>query len=132
MACRFERLGLAGDSLPDQHDRDGWPALRARFAEVFKRKTRAEWQRILEGTDACFAPVLALAEAPRHPHNLARGTFIEVEGVLHPAPAPRFSRTKPEIRRGPPARGQHTDEALRDWGFTEAEVASLRAAGAIA
>ncbi len=128
----LERLGLAGDSLPDQHDRDGWPALRARFAEVFKRKTRAEWQRILEGTDACFAPVLALAEAPRHPHNLARGTFIEVEGVLHPAPAPRFSRTKPEIRRGPPARGQHTDEALRDWGFTEAEVASLRAAGAIA
>ncbi len=128
----LENLGLAGEQLPDQQDREGWPALRARFAAVFRTKTRAEWQRLLEGTDACFAPVLSLAEAPQHPHNAARGTFVEVEGVVQPAPAPRFSRTKPELRQGPPTRGQHTDEALRDWGFSAAEIAGLRAARAIA
>ena len=124
-------LGLAHEPLPAQHDRAGWPVLRERFVRVFKTKTREEWRAILEGTDACFAPVLGLSEAPRHPHNLARGTFIEVEGVTQPGPAPRFSRTKPSIRSGPALPGQHTDEVLAAWGFSRDELAELRGAGAI-
>jgi alpha-methylacyl-CoA racemase len=126
------RMGIDPTSLPHQYDRAHWPAMKARFAEVFKTKTRDEWCRILEGTDACFGPVLSLAEAPRHPHNVARGTFVEHDGVVQPAPAPRFSRTPAAIQRPPAAPGEHTDEALRDWGFSADEVASLRAAGAVA
>ncbi len=128
----LRRLGLDPASLPAQHDRAGWPMLRERLARVFRSKTRDEWCAILEGTDACFAPVLGLAEAPRHRHNRARGTFVEIDGVTQPAPAPRFSRTPGAVRAGPALPGQHTDEALRDWGFTRAELASLRASGAIA
>src|SRR5262249_14164500 len=87
----IERLGLASPELPAQHDRARWPQLRATLAATFKTKSRDEWCRILEGTDACFAPVLSLAEAPQHPHNLKRGTFVERDGVIQPAPAPRFS-----------------------------------------
>ena len=94
-------------------------------------RTRDEWCALLEGTDACFAPVLDPGEAPDHPHNRARGTFTEVAGVVQPAPAPRFSRTAPEIAGPPPGPGQHTDEALADWGFAADEIAELRAAGAI-
>ena len=124
-------LGLAGESLPPQHDRSGWPALRERFAEVLKRRTREEWRTVLEGTEACFAPVLSVREAPLHPHNVARGTFIEVDGVTQPGPAPRFSRTAPEVRSGPALPGQHTDAVLADWGFAREELAALRTAGAI-
>jgi len=129
----LDKLGLAGDdSLPRQHDRSQWPAMKERFAEIFKTRTRDEWCELLEGTDACFAPVLSMAEAPGHPHNRARGTFVERNGVVQPAPAPRFSRTPPEIQRPPAFPGQHTDEILTDWGVATERIAELRAAGAIA
>ncbi|MCW5891148.1 MAG: CoA transferase [bacterium] len=128
--CR--RIGLDPATLPAQNDQGEWPALKERFAAVFRTKTRDEWCAILEGTDACFAPVLPMAEAPAHPHNVARGTFVEVGGVVQPAPAPRFSRT-PGAIQSPPARpGEHTDAALADWGFAADEIAALRAAKAIA
>lgn len=128
----LERSGIDPAALPGQFDRDGWPDARERFAAVFRSKTRDEWCALMEGSDVCFAPVLSLAEAPEHPHNRARATFVEVDGVVQPAPAPRFSRTAPAIRRGPARRGEHTDEALADWGFSAGEIAALRAQGAIA
>jgi alpha-methylacyl-CoA racemase len=128
--------GLADDvdgrgPVPDQSDRDSWPAMKERIAALMKTKTRDEWCALLEGTDACFAPVLDLDEAPEHPHNRERGTFTEVGGVTQPAPAPRFSRTVPEIAGPPPGPGEQTDEALADWGFGSEEIAALRASGAI-
>jgi alpha-methylacyl-CoA racemase len=128
----LERLGIAPGVLPaDRHDRKGWPAIRACFTEKFRAKTRDEWCAIMDGTEVCFAPVLSMAEAPQHPQMKARGTFVELDGVVQPAPAPRFSRTKPEIRQPAASVDQHADEALRDWGFSAAEVAELRACGAI-
>ena len=124
-------LGLADEPLPPQHDRAGWPVVRERFARAFKLKTREEWRAILEGTDACFAPVLTPREAPSHPHNRARGTFIEVEGITQPGPAPRFGRTRPTVRRGPALPGADTTEVLGAWGFSRGEIAALREAGAI-
>jgi alpha-methylacyl-CoA racemase len=125
------KTGLADEELPEQMDRDGWPRLRARLTEVFTTKTRDEWCGILEGSDACFAPVLTMSEAAKHPHLTDRGTVVQFDGVLQPAPAPRFSRTAPELRRSAPRPGEHTDEALADWGFTPEERAKLRDAGAI-
>jgi alpha-methylacyl-CoA racemase len=124
--------GLDGPEWDAQMDRAQWPALKEKLAAVIATKSRDEWCALMEGTDVCFAPVLGLGEAPSHPHNVARGTFVEVAGTVQPAPAPRFSRTTPEIS-GPPAwPGQHTDEALADWGFGDDDIAKLRAAGAIA
>jgi alpha-methylacyl-CoA racemase len=124
-------LGLQHEALPAQHDRNGWPGLRERFAAAFKTRTRDEWVALADGTESCIAPVLSLAEAPRHPHLRARGTFVEVDGVVQPAPAPRFSRTPGGIQ-GPPAEpGQHTDDVLRDWGLAAHEIETLHAAGAI-
>ena len=128
----LRRIGLPTTDLPEQNDQRGWPAMKERFAAIFRTKTRDEWCALLEGTDACFAPVLSLAEAPTHPHNVARQTFVTVDGVVQPAPAPRFSRTPGAIQRPPARAGDHTDEGLRDWGFSADEVAQLRAAGAIA
>ena len=85
----------------------------------------------MDGSEVCFAPVLSMAEAPQHPHMKARGTFVELDGVVQPAPAPRFSRTRPEIRQSAGSADEHADEALRDWGFGAAEIAELRACGAI-
>jgi alpha-methylacyl-CoA racemase len=127
----LERSGLKDIELPFQMDRDQWPAMKDQFAALFKSKTRDEWQSILEGTDACAVPVLSMTEAPSHPHNVARETFIERDGVVQPAPAPRFSRTAAAISSPPPAPGEHTDDALTDWGFTADEVAKLREAGAV-
>ena len=124
--------GLTGEALPPQWEKARWGELRARLTEVFKQKTRDEWCRIMEGSDVCFAPVLSLTEAPAHPHNRARGTFVEVDGVPQPGPAPRFSRTPGAIGRPPAAPGQHTEEALRDWGFSADELTDLRKSGAIA
>jgi alpha-methylacyl-CoA racemase len=125
--------GLDGDAdFAGQHNRANWPALKVRLAEVFKTKTRDEWDEIMLGTDVCYAPVLSLKEAPRHPHMAARGTFTEIAGVTQPAPAPRFSRTPGEISRPASHPGQHTDEALVDWGFAADEVAKLRETGAVA
>jgi alpha-methylacyl-CoA racemase len=124
--------GLDADEFAGQMDRSQWPTLKERVAAVFKTKTRDEWCALMEGTDVCFAPVLTMAEAPDHPHNRQRQTFVEVAGVTQPAPAPRFGRTPGAIRRPPPHFGQHTDEALADWGFTGDELEKLRQAGAIA
>jgi alpha-methylacyl-CoA racemase len=126
-----ERTGLQGEDLPWQHDRSQWPAMKERFAALFRTKTRDEWCALLEGTDACFAPVLTMAEAHEHPHNAARATFVSPGGVVQPAPAPRFSRTIPKIQRPPSAPGADTDEALAAWGFADDEIAKLREAGAV-
>lgn len=128
----LERLGIAAGVLPaNRHDRKGWPAIRACFQEKFRARTRDEWCAIMDGSEVCFAPVLTLAEAPTHPHMRARATFVEKDGVVQPAPAPRFSRTKPEIQRSAGSVEQHVDEALCDWGFSAAEVAELHACGAV-
>ncbi len=126
----LRRLGLEGENLPEQHDRAGWPLLEQRFATVFRSRTRAQWCEQMEGSDACFAPVLSLAEAPAHPHVKARGTFVEVEGVIQPAPAPRFSRTPPAKPRAWVPAGADDTATLSDWGIQAAEVAALRKAGA--
>ncbi len=124
-------LGADGD-LPHQMDKGQWPALKERLAAIFKTKTRDEWCAVMEHTDVCFAPVLSMVEAPAHPHNVHRQTFVEVDGVTQPAPAPRFSRTPGEIQRPPAHPGQHTDEALADWGMPAERIAALRDDGAIA
>ena len=127
----LQRLGLDAKALPGQHDRDGWPVLRAAFTAAFKSKTRDEWCKLMEGTDVCFAPVLTIAEASQHAHNRARQTFVEVGGVSQPAPAPRFSRTQGAVARGAPERGEGGAEALADWGFTPSQIQALEAGGAL-
>jgi alpha-methylacyl-CoA racemase len=124
--------GLEGEELPGQMDRSQWPALKERVADVFRTKTRDEWCSLMDGTDVCFAPVLTMGEAPAHPHNRQRETFVEVAGVPQPAPAPRFSRTPGGIAAPAPHVGQHTDDALAEWGFAADEREKLRQAGAIA
>jgi alpha-methylacyl-CoA racemase len=131
-ALLLKHTGLAGETLPAQFDRDQWPALKEKVAGIIRSKTRDEWCTIMENTDVCFAPVLSMSEAPSHPHNVARGTFTEVKGVVQPAPAPRFSRTPGAIQCPPAHPGQHTDEALADWGFSAADIAKLRESNAIA
>ena len=124
--------GLKGEQLPHQQDRNSWPAMKERLKTLFRTKTRDEWCKIMEGSDVCFAPVLSMDEAPRHPHNLHRGTFVEQGGVTQPGPAPRFSRTPSAIQRPPATPGEHTEAALRDWGFADADLERLRKCGAIA
>ncbi|MEE8581749.1 MAG: CaiB/BaiF CoA-transferase family protein [Myxococcota bacterium] len=124
--------GLEREDLPRQMERERWPEAKARLAEVFRSKTRDQWCAIMEGSDVCFAPVLDMGEAPKHPHNQQRGTFVEVAGVTQPAPTPRFSRTPPQIAGPPAVAGQHTDEVLRDFGFSAQEIEKLREAKAIA
>ena len=127
----LEKTGLDPADLPPQMSRESWPVIREKLAAVFKTKSRDEWCEIMEGTDICFAPVLDLDEAPDHAHMKARGTFAEVDGVVQPAPAPRFSRTPGAIRRPPSPPGADTEEALAAWGFAAGEIADLRAANAI-
>ncbi len=107
------------------------PVTKERVAALIRTRTRDEWCALLEGTDTCFAPVLDPGEAPQHPHNRERGTFTEVDGVVQPAPAPRFSRTVPRIAGPPPAPGEHTDEALSGWGFSAGDIAALRRSGGV-
>ena len=125
----LQRLGLAEEELPDQNDRAGWPRLRERFAAVFRTRTRDEWCAVFEGSDACFAPVLALGEAARHPHALARRAHVTVADIAQPAPAPRFSRTQASVPHAPPERGALGREALIDWGFGGKELERLAALG---
>jgi alpha-methylacyl-CoA racemase len=126
-----EKLGIPADEMP-QHDKARWPELKERVASVVRTKSRDEWCEIMDGSDVCFAPVLALSEVAQHPHNVHRGTFTEVAGVVQPSPAPRFSRTPGAISRPPSHPGQHTDEVLADWGFDGDDIAKLRASGAVA
>jgi alpha-methylacyl-CoA racemase len=116
-ALLLEKAELDDDDFERQMEAELWPELKAKLALKFKTKTRDEWCEIMAGTDVCFAPVLDLSEAPGHAHNQARNTFVERDGVVQPAPAPRFSRTKAEIQRGPPQPGEHTEEVLKDWGI---------------
>jgi alpha-methylacyl-CoA racemase len=123
----LQKLGLSDEGLPKQHDRHGWPILRERFAAVFAERTRDEWCRVFEGSDACVAPVLGFSEAPMHPQHRARGSFVEFDGVVQPAPAPKFSATPSEISRPAPQRGEGGFDALRDWGIDYARFAGLSA-----
>ena len=124
--------GLAGDpQFEVQNDKAQWPALKQRIAELFKTRTRAEWCEVLEGSEVCFAPVLTMGEAAEHPHNVARATFVERSGRMQPAPAPRFSRTSPELDRLPAHAGQHTREVLADWGVDAARIDELVESGAV-
>ena len=107
------------------------PSLKKKLTAVFKTKSRDEWCQIMEGSDVCFAPVLTMTEAPQHAHNKQRKTFTEIDGVLQPAPAPRFSRTEPVIKHPPPTPGQDTLTVLEDFGFSSAEIDDLRAAEVI-
>ncbi len=125
---RFGPHGFRG--LDEPIDASHWDELKLELAEVFKKKTRDEWCEILEGTDACFSPVLTLSEAPEHPHNRYRRTFIEIEGLVQNAPAPRFSRTPPEAPEPASLPGADTEEVLRGWGFSEEDIGDLRARGA--
>jgi alpha-methylacyl-CoA racemase len=129
-----ELLALAGVEDPQfgrQWRQADWLELKRKFAGLFATRTRAEWCALLEGTDVCFAPVLDMAEAPRHPHNAARGTFVERDGVPQPAPAPRFSRTQADIGSPPSAPGQDGAAVLADWGWSSASVDALRRAGVV-
>jgi alpha-methylacyl-CoA racemase len=121
--------GLDKESLPDRGDTANWPALRTKFAAVFRTRTQAEWCALLEHSQACFAPVLDMAEAPRHPHNVARGTFIEVDGHVQPAPAPRFSRTPAGLPHAGVEPGVDLHAALRAWGLAPAEIDELARRG---
>src|SRR5260221_2617382 len=119
----------AVEFLSLQHDRVSWPEMKARFVIIFKSKTRDDWVRAFECSDACFAPVLSWSEAPRHPHNRARSAYVSVKRVEQPAPAPRFSRTPGEVRRPPPERGEGGIQALSDWGFDAQQVKRLTSLG---
>jgi len=127
----LELTGLDQEPLAPQMDRSGWPRLRERLAAVFRTRSRDEWCALLEGSDTCFAPVLTMAEAREHPHNRARGTFVDVQGIAQPGPAPRFSRSTARISRPPAAGAAHTDEVLEEWGLGPDEIARLREAKAI-
>ena len=130
-ALLLKHTGLAGEPLPPQTDRAQWRAMQQRLARIFKTKTRAEWTEIMQQTDICFAPVLRMSEALSHPHNRARGSFIEVDGIAQPSPAPRFLGTPSRVQRPPARIGEHTDQILRDWGFSAGEIADLHKANAV-
>jgi alpha-methylacyl-CoA racemase len=133
-AALLAGLELDADALPDRGDQASWPALRRTFAGCFAARPRAHWEAVFGpgGHDACVAPVLDLAEAPAHPHLQARGTVVEVDGLLQPAAAPRFSRTPTAVGRPASYPGQHTEAVLAEAGFTGEEIAALAAAGAVA
>ena len=125
-----QRIGLPDRFVQGQYDRRLWPEMRDALTTLMRTRSRDEWCALLEGSDACFAPVLSIAEAPHHPHARARAAFIEVGGVVQPGPAPRFDRSSTDMPRPAPAIGAHTDEVLREAGFTPAEVAALQAPAA--
>jgi alpha-methylacyl-CoA racemase len=124
-------LGLRKDDLPERMRRANWDELRNRFAVAFKQKTRDEWSEIFERVDACVTPVLTPDEAPAHPHHRARASFVEVDEMVQPAPAPRFGRTPAAPPSGAPRAGEHTDRALLDWGIDASSIAELQAAGVV-
>jgi alpha-methylacyl-CoA racemase len=122
----LQRMGITDEEFRHQMNPSHWPALKQKLAAHIKTKTRDEWSNFLEGSDVCFAPVLDMTEAPAHPHNRARGTFIEIDGVIQPAPAPRYSRTPAQVQRPPAIRGEQAESILREWGFGEEQIAVLK------
>ncbi len=132
-ALLLEKSGLGEQQeLLPQMDREGWPEMHRRLEALFKARTRDEWDEIMLGTDICYAPVLNFRDAISHPHNTARSTFVEVDGIHQAAPAPRFSRTEPQTPPPAVAPGAHTDEVLQAFGFGAEEIRQLRASGAVA
>jgi alpha-methylacyl-CoA racemase len=131
-ALLLQHTGLEGEKLPPQRDKRTWPEMTGRLAHIFKQKTRAEWTEIMQQTDICFAPVLRMSEAVEHPHNRHRESFVIVDGVRQPAPAPRFLGTPTQVQRPPAYTGEHTDAILKDWGFSADEIALLHREGAVA
>jgi alpha-methylacyl-CoA racemase len=128
----LRKLDLDPADFENQWDRSEWRSMKTRLAGIFRSRTRQEWCDLLEGTDACFAPVLTMSEAPKHPHNLHRRTFVEIDGITQPAAAPRFSRTSAPVSRPAPKPGEHTDEILSELGLDESTIAALRSCGAVA
>ncbi len=124
----LEGLGLSGRELPDQNDMEQWPLLKETFIEVIKLKTRDQWAEVFDAKDACVTPVLKMSEVAEHPQIKARGTMVDVDGILHPGPAPRFSRTKAKIKHGAVDSGEHTDEILNALGL---DASALREMGAV-
>ena len=127
----LERLGIADEDLPKQYDRAQWPKLAARYAEAFKTRTRDEWCAVFADSDACFAPVLGMTEVGDHPHNAARATFVEVDGVVQPAPGPRFSRTPPAIAGAPKVGGTDSEAVLKAAGYSDREIAAFIETGVV-
>jgi alpha-methylacyl-CoA racemase len=130
-ALLLKLTGATEPAFSAQMDETSWPQMKARFTALFKSRGRDDWCAVLEGTDVCFAPVLDMAEAPAHPHNRARGTFIDVDGVTQPAPAPRFSRSTPQVRGAASKPGADSAAILADWGWSGEDVAALRHAHVI-
>jgi len=131
-ALLLGKLGIDPATLPHQLDPRNWQELRLRFEVIFRTRTRDEWCALMEGTDICFAPVLGFDEVPQHPHMVARGAFLHEGGVWQPAPAPRFSRSRPDVPSAPAAAGADTDTVLGALGLSAAQIAGLREAGVIA
>ena len=136
MEPRFYRsfmkgLGFPDGDIPPQDDQSQWEPLKQQVADIFRSRTRSEWLDTFQGTDACVSPVLGLGEAPTHPHNRERSTFVTVGGMVEPAPAPRFSRTPPPVPTPSPGPGVHATEALAQWGLAQDEIDSLLEGGVI-
>ena len=127
----LEITGLTDATTVDRNDQSTWEEKKQRMAQLVRLKTREEWDELMLGSDVCYAPVLDFEEAPKHPHNVARQSFVEVEGVMQPAPAPKFSRTPGRVQMPPPSPGQHTSEILSDWGFNASEIEILKNVGAV-
>jgi alpha-methylacyl-CoA racemase len=125
-------LGLDGEDLPAQEDESAWPEMKDRFAAVIRTRTRDDWVEQFADLDACVAPVLTMSEVADDDHIRARGTYVQVDGVSQPAPAPRFSRTPSTLDRPPAPPGQHTDEVLNEFGFAADEREVLRRNGIVA
>jgi len=130
-ALLLELCEIDDPEFAKQNDKQHWASLRGKLEALFVTQTRDHWCALLEGTDVCFAPVLDLQEAPQHPHNLARQSFVEIDGVTQPAPAPRFSRTPTTVQAPAAMAGEHSEAILNDWGFAPDEILALQQSGAI-
>jgi alpha-methylacyl-CoA racemase len=126
-----EHAGLSEEDFGNQNDQAQWPAMKEKLTAIIMRKTQAQWCELMEGTDVCFAPVLSFVDAPQHPANIARDTYIEIDGLTQPAPAPRFSRTPSVVEHGVHGAGEDTDAVLGAMGFAAQELRELRERGAI-
>lgn len=128
-ALFMQTLNLPEDHFGDRHDQEEWPEMRNQLAKLFAGKPRYDWCALMEGTDICFAPVLSMAEAPNHPHNTSRATFVTQSGVTQPTPAPRFTNAPAQMPSPPPAKGQDNETALLDWGFSQSDIHAMLTEG---